>query len=403
MNNASAAQTTNAFVAKLNSAGTALIYATYLGGSGGPRMPEGGCLSAAAAPNGILGWPAGNNEDGAFAVAVDSAGDAYVAGQALSTDFPVTQGAFQTQSKGATNPSTNAFVAKLNPAGSALIYSTYLGGSGLHDCGSASVSFSAGDTALALAVDSSGDAYLAGVAFSSDFPVTQGAFQTTNRSQLTYATPNGPLVGGPTGFIAKLNPSGSALLYSTYLGGSGGFINITPFFAQYGGDQASGLAIDGSGNAYVTGSTASSNFPVTPGAFQTTNNYPAGANPCPEGTNGYNAFVTEINPAGSALVYSTYLGGNGANPNVESGETDCGIGDVSSAMALDNSGNVYLTGQAQSADFPVTSGAFQTTNPAFISPFVTKLNLSAIPRFTITATPLTVDAGATTGNTSTIR
>ena len=399
-NNALAEQTSNAFVAKLNPAGTALIYATYLGGSGGPRVPEGGCLSAVAASNGIMGWALGNNEDGAFAVAIDAAGDAYVAGQALSTDFPVTQGAFQTQSKGAANPSTNAFVAKLNPAGSALIYSTYLGGSGLHDCGSATISFSAGDTALALAVDSSGDAYLAGIAFSSDFPVTQGAFQTTNQSKLTYATPNGPLVGGPTGFIAKLNPSGSALLYSTYLGGSGGFINISPFFAQYGGDQASGLAIDGSGNAYVTGSTASPNFPVTSGAYQTTNNYLAGASSCPEGSNGYNAFVTEINPAGSALVYSTYLGGNGANPNVESGETDCGTGDVSSAMALDNSGNVYLTGQAQSANFPVTSGAFQTTNPAFVSPFVAKLNIG--PSFTITATPVTIEAGATTGNTSTI-
>jgi hypothetical protein len=403
-NNALAAQTTNAFVAKLNPAGTALTYATYLGGSGGPRMPEGGCLSAAAAPNGILGWPLGNNEDGAFAVAVDAAGDAYVAGQALSTDFPVTQGAFQTQSNGAASPSTNAFVAKLNPAGSALIYSTYLGGSGLHLCGSATVSASAGDAALALTVDSSGDAYLAGVTFSSDFPVTQGAFQTTNRSKLTNVYLTGPLVGGPTGFIAKLNPSGSALLYSTYLGGSGGIINFLPFFAQYLGDQVSGLAIDSSGNAYVTGSTASTDFPVTPGAYQTTNNYPGGAvtGSSSEGADGYNAFVTEINSAGSALVYSTYLGGNGANPNVESSEHAVGIGDTSNALALDNSGSVYITGQAQSADFPVTSGAFQTTNPAFISPFVAELNLSAIPRFTITGTAVTVTPGAATGNTSTI-
>jgi hypothetical protein len=391
-NKAAPAQTSNAFIAKLNSAGTALIYATYLGGSGGPRMAEGGCLSAGAAPNGILGWPLGNNEDGAFAVAVDAAGEAYVTGQALSTDFPVTPGAFQTQSNGAKNQATNAFVAKLNPAGSELLYSTYLGGSGLHSCGAEGVSASGGDTALALAVDSSGDAYLAGIAFSSDFPVTQGAFQTTNR--FSYKGD-----GGPTAFVAKLNPSGSELVYSTYLGGSGGFINFTPFFAQYGGDQASGLAIDGSGNAYVTGSTASANFPVTPGAYQTTNNYPGtGGNSCPEGTNGYNAFVTEINPTGSALVYSTYLGGNGANPNVESGQHVCGIGDASNALALDNSGNVYIAGQAQSADFPVTSGAFQTTNPAFISPFVAELNMSATstattPTVTVTPASTTITSG----------
>jgi hypothetical protein len=390
-NKAAPAQTSNAFVAKLNSAGTALMYATYLGGSGGPRMPLGGCVSA--------GGP-GNNEDGAFAVAIDAAGDAYVAGQALSTDFPVTQGAFQTQSNGAASPSTNAFVAKLNPAGSGLIYSTYLGGSGLHLCGAEGVSASAGDAALALTVDGSGNAYVAGIAFSSDFPVTQGAFQTTNRSKLTVGRLIGPLVGGPTGFVAKLNPSGSALVYSTYLGGSGGIINFLPFFAQYLGDQASGLAIDGSGNAYVTGSTASTDFPVTPGAYQTTNNYPGGAvtGSSSVGADGYNAFVTEINPSGSALVYSTYLGGNGANPNVESGLHVVGIGDVSSALALDNSGNVYITGQAQSADFPVTSGAFQTTNPAFLSAFVAKLNMSATspaitPTVTVTPASTTITSG----------
>ena len=390
-NKAAPAQTSNSFVAKLNSAGTALMYATYLGGSGGPLMGLGGCRSAEGP---------GNNEDGAFAVAVDAAGDAYVAGQALSTDFPVTEGAFQRQSNGAASPSTNAFVAKLNPAGSALIYSTYLGGSGLHLCGSEESSASAGDAALALTVDGSGNAYVGGIAFSPDFPVTQGAFQATNRSKLTTARLTGPVVGGPTGFVAKLNPSGSALVYSTYLGGSGGVINFLPFFAQYLGDQASGLAIDGSGNAYVTGSTASTDFPVTPGAYQTTNNYPVGAvtGASSVGADGYNAFVAEINPTGSALVYSTYLGGNGANPNVESGLHVIGIGDVSSALALDNSGNVYIAGQAQSADFPVTSGAFQTTNPAFLSAFVAKLNMSAnspaiTPTLTVTPASTTITSG----------
>ena len=403
-NNAAAAQTSNAFVAKLNSSGTALIYSTYLGGSGGPQTGLGGCVSAQAAPNDVLGWAVGNNEDGAYAVAVDSTGDAYVAGQALSSDFPVTQGAFQTQSNGAAGPSPNAFVAKLNPAGSALIYSTYLGGSGLHGCGSATTNSSAGDAGLALAVDGSGNAYIAGVTFSNDFPVTQGAFQTANRSSLSVNSVNGSLVGGPTGFVAKLNPSGSALVYSTYLGGSGGFINFTPDFAQYGGDLASGLAVDGYGDVYVTGSTASADFPVSLGAYQTKNNYlvstgACGAS-CPRGTNGYNAFMTEINSAGNALVYSTYLGGNGGNPNIESGVIVTGTGDVGNALGLDPSGNVHITGEAESANFPVTSGAFQTTIPAFTSAFVAELNIG--PAFTTTATPVTIQPGVTTGNTSTI-
>jgi hypothetical protein len=377
----------NAFVAKLNSGGTALIYSTYLGGSGGTRMGQGGCVSAAAAPNDILGWPVGNNEDGAYAIAVDAAGDVYVAGQALSTDFPVTQGALQTQSNGAKTNATNAFVAKLNPSGSALLYSTYLGGSGTQCIGGGAAGYN-GDAALALAVDSSGDAYLAGVTFSKDFPVTQGALQTTN--QFSYK--GGP---GPTAFVAKLNPPGSALVYSTYLGGSGGFINVTPFFAQYGGDQATGLAVDSYGDVYVTGGTASLNFPVTAGAYQTAN---AGAT----GSGGslYNAFVAELNPAGSALLYSTYLGGNGSNPNVESNEHIVPIGDLANALALDGSGNVYIAGQAESANFPITHGAFQAAIPAASSAFITKLAVP--PGFIIAGTSVTVTAGATTGNTSTI-
>src|SRR6185437_3366177 len=118
----------------------------------------------------------------------------------------------------------------------------------------------------ALAVDSSGDAYLAGFTFSKDFPVYPGAFQTTNR----FSYKGGP---GPTAFVAKLDPSGSVLVYSTYLGGSGGFINLTPFFAQYGGDEAAALAIDGNGDVFVTGATASADFPVSQGAYQTTNQY----------------------------------------------------------------------------------------------------------------------------------
>jgi len=348
----------------LNAAGTALIYSTYLGGNG---------------------------TDGASAIAVDAAGDAFVAGQALSTDFPVTQGAFQIENNGANTSATNAFVARLNSSGTELLYSTYLGGSGT-SCmgGNAAVGYD-GDVSVALAVDSSGDAYLAGVTFSKDFPVTKGALQTSNAF-------NYKGDAGPTAFVTKLNPSGSALLYSTYLGGSGGFINITPFFAQFGGDEASGLAVDSFGDAYVTGATASLDFPVTAGAFQSAN---AGAT----GSGGsiYNAFVAELNPAGGALLYSTYLGGNGSNPNVESSEHLIPIGDLANGLALDGSGNVYIAGQAESANFPVTTGAFQTTIPAATSAFIAKLGLGAAGSgFTIAGTEVTVTAGATSGNTSVI-
>lgn len=395
-NNAAAAKTANAFVAKLNAGGTALIYSTYLGGSGGTRTSFGGCLSAAASANDMLGWPLGDNEDGAFAIAVDAAGDAYVAGQALSTDFPVTQGAFQTQNNAAANKTYNAFVAKLNPAGSALMYSTYLGGSGLAKCGSATAVSPAGDAAFALSIDDSGDAYVAGIAFSQTFPVTPGAFQTANR----FSYNGGP---GPTAFVTKLNPSGSALVYSTYLGGSGGFINFTPFSADYGGDGVSGLAVDGNGDAFVTGATASANFPVTPGAYQTTNNYAVSTGVCgdfcPLGTTGYNTFVTELDPAGSALIYSTYLGGNGANPNVESSQRVIGTGDVSSALALDGAGNVFIAGTAESSTFPVTNGAYQTTIPAFSSALIAKLDIGAVSGRTGTTTTLT--ASTTTASIGT--
>jgi hypothetical protein len=376
-NNAAGLKVGNAFVTKLNPAGTALVYSTYLGGSCEPVVSIGGDRSAQSVPTG--------EQDGADAIAVDAAGNAYVTSTAVSTDFPVTASAYQTHNNAAANQITNAFVAKLNPTGTALVYSTYLGGSGARGPNTAPVTPYAGDASWALAVDSAGDAYVAGIAFSSDFPVTQGAFQTTNRfSYKGY--------GGPNAFIAKLNPSGTALVYSTYLGGSGGFIDVTPDFYMFGGDQATGLAIDNAGDAYITGSTASADFPVTAGAYQSTNNYPADT--------GYNAFVVELNPAGSALAYSTYLGGNGSNPNVESSESIVAIGDVANALARDGSGNVYVTGAAESANFPVSSGAFQATIQARQNAFVAKLYMG--PGFTITATPVTIEAGATTGNTSTV-
>jgi hypothetical protein len=335
-NSAAAKGDPNAFVTKLNPAGTALIYSTYLGGNG---------------------W------DTANAITVDTAGNAYVAGETFSTDFPVTSGAYQTTNNAAANERANAFITKLNPAGIALVYSTYLGGS-------------SGDIGSAIAVDTAGNVYVAGRASSTDFPVTQGAFQTTNHAT-AYELSNA--------FVTKLNPTGTALVYSTYLGGSGGAINLSLTLVMSGGDQASGLAVDSSGNAYVTGSTASADFPVTQGAYQTTNQDQTG---CVGGcVGGYNAFITELNSTGSALIYSTYLGGDGINPMDFVGVLEFGYGDQASALALDNSGNVYVTGSAVSYDFPLTAGAFQTTvNSRFGNAFVTKLDMGA----TSTATTPTV-------------
>jgi len=274
-----------AFVSKLNPAGSALAYSTFLGGS---------------------------SYDFGGGIAVDASGNAYVAGFAQSSDFPTTPGAFQTTNGGG----ADAFVSKLNPAGSALIYSTYLGGSSLDDNGG-------------IAVDASGDAYVTGETSSTDFPTTPGAFQTTYGG--------GPCQGDfacGDKYVSKLNATGSALIYSTYLGGSGA-------------DWGSGIAIDGMGNAYVTGETESPDFPITPGAFQTTSK------------GGGNAFVSKLNATGSALIYSTYLGGS---------DTDRGNG-----IAVDASGNAYVAGTTSSADFPSTPDAFQATYGGDVDTFLSKL------------------------------
>jgi len=337
----------SAFVTKLNPTGTAPVYATYLGGIGD-----------------TYGWGR------TTVLAVNDSGNAYVAGATSSTDFPVTPGAFQATNNAAANGLNNVFVSELNSVGSALVYSTYLGGSGTGACCS-------GDMASGVAVDSSGNVYVTGIAQSPDFPVTPGAFQTTNHGTASkYDVPNA--------FVTKLNPTGTQLVYSTYLGGSGGVINVSPSLGQAAGDQASGLAVDRSGNAYVTGSTASADFPVTQGAYQTTNNdQPGCAGGC---IGGYNAFITELNSTGSALVNSTFLGGNGVNPYDTVGIILFGSGDQANALALDSSGNVYVTGSADSYDFPVTAGAFQATIRSPQNAFVSKLNMGA----TSTATAPTV-------------
>src|SRR5438552_1690786 len=194
----------------------------------------------------------GSNADDGLGIAVDTCGNAYVTGITLSTNFPTTAGAFQTTGGGA----EDAFVTQLNPMGTGLVYSTYLGGSGVDD-------------GLGIAVDARGNAYVTGVTLSTNFPTTAGAFQTT-------------CGGAEDAFVTQLNPIGSLLVYSTYLGGSGV-------------DDGLGIAVYARRNAYVTGVTFSTNFPTTAGAFQTTFG----------GTE--DAFVTKLNPTGLRLVSSAGL------------------------------------------------------------------------------------------------
>lgn len=276
------------FVTELNPSGSGLVYSTYLGGTG---VDQG---------NGI---------------AADAAGNAYITGVTTSSDFPTTAGAFQTV--GPSNGHFAGFVSKLNTASSALVYSTYLGSGGI--------------TVSGIAVSASGEAYVTGGA-GSGFPITPGAFQTAYGG------------AGEDGFVTKLNADGSALVYSTYLGGSDQ-------------DACSAIAVDRLGNAYVTGFSRSTNFPTTPGAFQNTFKgiYPG---------HGGNVIVSVLNSTGSALVYSTYLGGSNENGDDE------GYG-----IALDTSGNVYVTGTTNSSDFPTTPNAYQTVYEAGGDPFIAKFTL----------------------------
>jgi hypothetical protein len=306
------------FVDKLNAGGTALVYQTVLGN---------------------------NDTGGASGIAVDTAGDAYVTGLPGSS-FPTTPGAFQpTRPSGATG-----FVSVLGPSGSTLLYSSFLPGATFMQLGDYGFFNTPGPT---VAIDNTGNGsglldnlYVAGEA-ASGLSVTAGAFQTTCVGAS----------GLPNAFFAKFNPnlSGSAsLLYSSYLGGSGG-------------DNATGIAVDSSGNAYL-GGVALANLPTTPGAFQTT-----------LGSSLEDAFVAKFNPAlggAASLVYCTYLGGtSGYTGNIRDAEGIGGQLQVKGVgIAVDSSGDAYLTGGTTSTTFPTTPGAFQTTRPWTWSGFVTKFN-----------------------------
>ena len=345
------------FVAKLNAAGSALVYATYLGG--GPT-----CCGYTGVDSGL-------------AIAVDGAGSAYVTGQTLSGNYPTTTGAFREFNSGG-----DAFVTKLSPTGSSLVYSTFLGGSNFQGVADA-------ESGRDIAVDGAGNAYVTGTTIAADFPTTSGAADTTRNGQ--------------DAFVTKLSPGGGALGYSTYLGGSsdddgvgiavhndrayvtgrtlssdfplagtsydgtlGGSQDafVTKFnfsgsgheYSTYlGGDAAweegEGIAVDAAGNAYVLGRTASSDFPTTPGGYDTTPN------------GGLDAFVTKLGQAGDSLAYSTLLGGS----NNESGFGRAGI-------AVDSAGGAWVTGRTESLDFPTTPGALSTARQGNEDGYVTKVN-----------------------------
>ncbi len=356
----------DAFVTKLNASGSALIYSTYIGGSGNERADglaldsagkvyitgrtnsenfptplgsldrtfNGGQFDGFVAAFGVNGdsifystylGGAGNDngDDSDFLfrrvgeIAVDGNGNAYVTGSTQSGNFP-TMNPIQAANGGGTCPfglslCQDVFVTKLNPTGEALVYSTYLGGSD-------------SDRGTDIVVDLAGNAYVTGEAISTGFPTTQGAFQTTCS-----------ISSG--GFVAKINAEG-AFAYSSCLGG-GGSINL--------GGNGLRIAVDTTGHAYVTGDTSSFTFPTTPGAFQ------------PAKAGDIDAFVTKVNPSGSALVFSTYLGGLDD--------------EYSGGIQVDNAGNVYVSGGTTSGgSFPILNPLVQYNPNATRDVFVTVFN-----------------------------
>ncbi len=312
----------SAFVTKFSPDGSSLVYSTYLGGS---------------------------NWDYAYAIAVDSSGSAYVTGLTQSADFPITKGAYQTVcSPQPNNKSVSAndaptgcygstpsvFVTKLSPAGNSLVYSTFLGGFG-------------GSYGTAIALDSAGRAYVAGnendpcntsYTFQACFPTTTGAtIQTVNANNVTNFC-----------FAAVFDPTGAALLYSTLFGDLNGLKTSTTVTS--GGTGAAGITVDSNGYFYLIGYTQAGKLPGTQGAYQ--------PSPVPlDGTGSYvtayRGFIAKFEPVtlntGAYLAVCTYLGGKTGNTS-----------DYLSGIAVDSSGFIYVVGYTNSADFPVTAGAYGT-------------------------------------------
>jgi Beta-propeller repeat len=341
------------FVTKFNRNGSGVVYSTYIGGSAGdsaygialdikgnayltgatnssnfpvtPGVYQPICCGlndvfvTKLGPSGsklIYSTHFGVSGQGirGFSIAVSANGSVFVTGNA-GPGFPTTPGAFQTVCNG----STNGFIFKLNPKATAAEYSTCLGGSSV-------------DYGESIAIDSAGRAYVTGLSSSADFPTTAGAFQKSNK-------------GGTDGFVTVFNPTGTKLVYSTLLGGSSN-------------DQGFTIAVDSAGKAYLTGVTSSSDFPITPGSFQT--KYGGGNS---------DAFVAKIDrtKSGSAsLIYSTFLGGSG-----DENQRDF-LRDI---LAVDSGGNVYVTGNTNSTDFP-TKHPIQATSGGGFDAYVSKLNAS---------------------------
>jgi hypothetical protein len=328
----------SAFVAKLNPAGSALIYSTLLGRSG---------------------------QDFSSSVAVDNSGAAYLGGSTSSSDFPITQGAFQ-QSREASNYQAG-FVAKLNAAGSALVYSTYLGGE-------------ADDGVSSIALDSTGDVYAAGDTDSPDFPITAGAFQPN----IGYNGFNYPQTNA---FVSKFNSTGSALVYSTFLGENSG-LNLADQ-----GDEARSIAVDGQGNAFLTGIACTIDFPITAGALEPQNLSMETSFDCA-------GFVSKFNPTATLLLYSTYFSGTGGQQGSDS------VGDGANGLALDSSGNVYVTGFTSSVDFPTTAATLPggLTGGGFVSQFNgSEMQRLPIPTVTLTSSPSPVEFGQPVTFTATVQ
>lgn len=337
------------FAAKIHPSGSSLLYSTYIGGSDEDR-----CYGMTVSLFGevyVTGWTMSNDfpvtpggyttsgggydvfvtainsfgtdlvlsshfgglsDDIGWAIAVDSTGNAYVTGDTESSNFPVTSAAYDKNYNGGVG---DAFVLKLGLFGTQLTYSTFLGGLKM-------------DYGRGIALDSLSQAVVTGTTNSSDFPATPGAYDTSINGINAYSD----------AFVTKINATGSALVYSTFFGGSDG-------------DGGGEVLLDGSGNVYITGSTTSSDFPVSPNAYDTTFAGPQGL---------HDAFLAKLNPSASTLIYSTYLGGS---------DYDWGYD-----IGLDGWGSAFVLGATQSSDFPTTPDAYDKTHNGDNDVFLAKIS-----------------------------